>query len=117
MDKQDALPEWNKLPSDWRVSRCLGRAEVELKAVDFMRMVDQDYKCGPHAPPKTKTNPVDCSDFYTRGHRTRTECPYSIHYVTPESTRSLFAAHTRHPSQVCLPGKDGACSCSAVAAA
>lgn len=107
VEKQDSNPKWNKLASDWRVARCFNQAEVELKAVDFMWMVDQDFTCGPHGP-------ADCGNFYSRVHRTRTQCPYSLHYVTPESTRSLFAAAS---SQVCLPADDGTCGCTVPSAA
>eukprot|EP00039_Didymoeca_costata_P001930 m.56322 g.56322 ORF g.56322 m.56322 type:complete len:393 (-) comp11032_c0_seq1:954-2132(-) len=106
VDFQVKDPQWNKLGADWRIAKCLthDEANVEIKAVDFMWMVDQNFECGQHGP-------SDCASFYSRIHRHKTKCPYTLHYVTPESVRFMFQTAQRETS-VCIPQDFGECQCS-----
>jgi hypothetical protein len=101
-EKQTSDPHWNKLGADWRLARCLLRGDVEIKAADFMWMVTNNFDCGVHGPP-------DCDPFYRRIHKTQTQCPYTLHYMAPEATRTVFAETVS--TTVCLPDDNGKCEC------
>jgi hypothetical protein len=103
--KQNDLIQWNKVGADWRLAKCLGSGDVELKAADFMWMVNQNFTCGEHGP-------TDCTSFYTRIHRTQTKCSYTLHYMAPSDSHQVYDATER--GEVCLPDGEGQCHCSDV---
>lgn len=103
--KQSSILRWNKLASDWRLAECMRDGEVEIKAAEFMFMVNDHFNCEPHGP-------SGCDNFYSRIHRTRTACPYTYHYMDPATVATVFEETILSipTTQVSLPGDDGKCN-------
>jgi hypothetical protein len=108
--KQNTDIEWNKLPADWRVSKCLTSHNIKLQNVDYMWMVTKDWTCGAHGP-------QGCASFYTRVHRDQhTDCPLTLHYMGPDAMREAFAKSEERHGDVCVPVPEsqGLCNCSKI---
>lgn len=115
VELQRSLLAWNKMASDWRLSACLSKSQIESRHLEFMWMVDSNMTCGEHGPSGCWEN------YYNRHHNIPTTCPLTLHYMSPEQMRSSWVGVSTNKT-VCVPDVHaeepvGRCSCSGLSTA